>query len=67
LRENEVLSLMCLGFNPQAIAKKLGMAVKTVYSHIENMKIKAHVYSKSSLVDLYHNTRNQNTKSLIFK
>jgi DNA-binding CsgD family transcriptional regulator len=47
-RENEVLGWICQGKANREIATILGLSVRTVYKHVENIFAKLHVESRAS-------------------
>lgn len=49
-REMEVLSALCSGMKPAAIAAQMGIGVATVRTHIHNLKVKAQCDSMVELV-----------------
>ena len=49
-REKEVLALFAQGYTMQAIADKLGIAYKTVSSHLARIKKKTGVHKATLLV-----------------
>lgn len=49
-RETEIVTLLCHGFSPSAIAEKLHIAPSTAYKHIEHIYKKFHVSSKQELL-----------------
>ena len=50
-REIDVFVLMTQGLENKAISQKLGIGIKTVESHKENIK---HKFGVSTIKDLYH-------------
>ncbi len=47
--ENNVLSMICYGYSYKCIAQKLGISERTVKFHVQNIKIKTGINSKSAL------------------
>ena len=50
-REKEILLQLVRGKTAKEIGKVLGISFRTVYQHLENVKNKLHVKSKSELID----------------
>ena len=53
--ETKYLKELALGVSSKCIAKKLNVSTRTVETHIDNLKLKLGVYSKSSIISKLNN------------
>jgi len=53
-REREILDLLAQGYIYKEIADQLGIAYRTVHTHIERTYAKLHVRSRAQAVAKYH-------------
>lgn len=54
-RELEVLSIICCGYSYKITAQKLGISPKTVHYHLDRIKARFDIHSKSELIEFFEN------------
>lgn len=65
LREKACLQLIAQGYTMKSVAKKLALSLRTVESHLRNIKDKNGLNTKNQLVDMWNEYYNSTDQEIL--